>query len=510
METIILLGFFLATLAFFLLPNYLRRLKLKLPPGPKPWPIIGNLNLIGTLPHCSFHQLSQKYGPIMQLQFGSSPVVILSSPNMAEIMLKENDLLFASRPKTAAGKYTVYNYSDMTWSSYGPYWAQLRKICLMEIFSGKRLDSFQYIRVEEMKKLMKSIYHSSGKPILLKDDLMKLTFNVIGRMVLGKSYLDGEVDDHVIKPEEFKFMFEELFVLNGVYNIGDFIPWLGVFDLQGYVKRMKDVSKKLDKFLEIVIDEHNEVRKRTNVDGKNYVAKDMVDVLLQLADDQDVQVKLHRDGVKAFTQDLLAGGTESSATSIEWGLSEMLKNPKMFKTATEELDRIIGKERWVEEKDIQNLPYIEAISKEILRLHPVAPLLVPHMASQDCKISGYDILKGTIVLINTWTIARDLKVWSDPYEFRPERFMGVNIDVKGRDFRILPFGSGRRRCPGYSLGLKLIQLNLANLLHGFAWKLPDNMKAEELNMEETFGLSVPRKVPLVAVVEPRLPSHLYA
>ncbi|KAK1382437.1 Cytochrome P450 mono-oxygenase [Heracleum sosnowskyi] len=199
---------------------------------------------------------------------------------MAEVILKENDMLFASRPKIAAGKYTTYNYGDMTWSSYGPYWVKLRKICLMEIFSGKRLDEFQYVRVEEMKSLMKSLYNSSGKPLLLKDNLMKLTFNVIGRMVLGKIYLDGEADNQVIKPEEFKSMIEELFVLNGVYNIGDFIPWLGVFDLQGYVKRMKNVSKKMDKFLETVINEHNEVKKKSNVNGKDYVAKDMLDVLL--------------------------------------------------------------------------------------------------------------------------------------------------------------------------------------------------------------------------------------
>ncbi|KAK1382438.1 trimethyltridecatetraene synthase-like [Heracleum sosnowskyi] len=509
MDVSVVLAFFLAALAFFLLPIYLRRWKLKLPPGPKPWPIIGNLNLLGSLPHYSIHELAQKYGPIMQLYFGNSPVIVVSSPKMAEIVLKEKDMVLASRPKTAAGKYTTYNYSDMTWSEYGPYWAQLRKICLMEIFSGKRIDSFQYVRVEEMKKFMRSLYASSGKPLPLKDNLLNLTFNVINRIVLGKSYLD-DVDNQVIKPEEFKFMFDELFVLNGVYNIGDYIPWLGALDLQGYVKRMKDVSKKLDRFMEIVINEHIEARNKSSVNGEDYVAKDMVDVLLNLADDQDVQVKLQRDGVKGFTQDLIAGGIESAATSLEWGLSEMLKNPKIFETATEELDRVIGQERWVEEKDIQNLPYIEAISKEIFRVHPVAPLLAPHMAMEDCKISDYDILKGTIVLINTWTIERDPNIWPDPYEFRPERFMGVDIDVTGRDFRILPFGSGRRRCPGYSLGLKLIQLNLANILHGFSWKLPENMKAEELNMEETYGLSVPRKVPLVAVAEPRLPSHLYA
>ncbi|KAK1382433.1 5-epiaristolochene 1,3-dihydroxylase [Heracleum sosnowskyi] len=182
-------------------------------------------------------------------------------------------------------------------------------------------------------------------------------------------------------------------------------------------------------------------------------------------------------------QDMLAGGTEASVTTIEWGLSEMLRSPETFKIAAEELDKIIGRERWVEEKDIQYLPYIEALSKEILRLHPVGPLLEPHMASQDCKVSGYDILKGTTVLINAWAISRDPEVWSDPNEFRPERFTSADIDIKGSDFRILPFGLGRRKCPGYNLGLKLIQLNLANLLHG--------------------------KVPLIVVAEPRLPSHLY-
>ncbi|KAL8090486.1 trimethyltridecatetraene synthase-like [Apium graveolens] len=505
----IFLALFLVALILLPLLNYLLPRKLKLPPGPKPWPVIGNLNLVGSLPHHSFQELSQKYGPLLQLYFGSSPIVVASSPKMAKLILQENDVFFASRPKTAAGNYTTYNYSDMAWSSYGPYWVQLRKICEMEIFSGKRLDIFQYIRVEEMRKLMKRLYNSSGKPVVLKDDLIRLTFNVIGRMALGKSYLDGEMNNSVIEPEEFMCMIEELFVLNGVFNIGDFIPWLGVFDLQGYVKRMKVVSKKLDKFLELVINEHNEVRRQCNVDAKDYVAKDMMDVLLQLSDNQDVQVKLQRDGVKGFTQDMLAGGTEGPVTTIEWGLSEMLRNPKTFELATEELNRIIGRERWVEEKDIQNLPYIEALSKEILRLHPVGPLLAPHMASQDCKVSGYDIPKGTTVLINAWAISRDPDVWSDPNEFRPERFTSVDIDIKGSDFRILPFGSGRRKCPGYNLGLKLIQLNLANLLQGFAWDLPENMKIEELSMEESFGLSLPRKVPLIVVAEPRLPSHLY-
>uniref|UniRef100_A0A5B6Z7R2 Uncharacterized protein n=2 Tax=Davidia involucrata TaxID=16924 RepID=A0A5B6Z7R2_DAVIN len=276
---------------------------------------------------------------------------------------------------------------------------------------------------------------------------------------------------------------------------------------------MKVLSNKFDRFLEHVLDEHNAARRKAVDINSVYVAKDMVDVLLQLADDSNLEVKLERHGVKAFTQDLLAGGTESSAVTVEWAISELLKKPEIFKKAIEELDRVIGRDRWVEEKDIPNLPYIEAIVKETMRMHPVAPMLVPRLAREDCKVAGYDIPKGTQVLVNVWTIGRDPALWDEhqPNEFCPERFIGKAIDVKGQDFELLPFGSGRRMCPGYSLGLKVIQSSLANLLHGFTWKLPAHyMKPEDLNMEEIFGLSTPKKIPLVAVVQPRLPLHLYA
>jgi cytochrome P450 len=206
-------------------------------------------------------------------------------------------------------------------------------------------------------------------------------------------------------------------------------------------------------------------------------------------------------------QDLIAGGTESSAVTVEWALSELLKKPEVFARATEELDRVIGRGRWVTEKDMPSLPYIDAIVKETMRLHPVAPMLVPRLSREDTSIGGYDIPAGTRVLVSVWSIGRDPELWDAPEEFMPERFIGSKLDVKGQDYELLPFGSGRRMCPGYSLGLKVIQVSLANLLHGFEWKLPDGV---ELSMEEIFGLSTPRKFPLEAVVEPKLPAHLYA
>lgn len=191
-------------------------------------------------------------------------------------------------------------------------------------------------------------------------------------------------------------------------------------------------------------------------------------------------------------------------------MSELLKQPELIKKATEELDKVIGRERWVQEKDIPQLPYIEAIMKETMRKHPVAVLLAPHLALEDCVVGGFDIPKGTVVFINTWSMGRNPDVWDAPEDFRPERFLqGKAIDVKGQNFELLPFGSGRRMCPGYSLGLKMISSMIANLLNGFNWKLPENIKEEELSMEEVYGLATPRKFPVVAVLEPRLPLHLY-
>ncbi|TKW33359.1 hypothetical protein SEVIR_2G229100v4 [Setaria viridis] len=508
------LGVVLATVMLLkaIVCRHRRRRAYNLPPGPKPWPIIGNLDLMGALPHRSIHELSRKYGPLMQLQFGSFPVVVGSSVDMAKFFLKTHDVVFTDRPKTAAGKYTTYNYRDITWSPYGAYWRQARKMCLTELFSAKRLESYEYIRAAEVRALLRDLHavSGSGRAVMLKDYLSTVSLNVITRMVLGKKYLDKEVaagGSSVTTPEEFKWMLDELFLLNGVLNIGDSIPWLDWMDLQGYIKRMKKLGKMFDRFLEHVVEEHNQRRLR---EGKSFVAKDMVDVLLQIADDPSLEVELNRESVKAFTQDLIAGGTESSAVTVEWAISELLKKPEVFTKATEELDRVIGRGRWVTEKDIPQLPYVDAIVKETMRLHPVAPMLVPRLSREDTTVAGYDIPAGTRVLVSVWSIGRDPTLWDAPEEFMPERFLGSKLDVKGQDYELLPFGSGRRMCPGYSLGLKVIQVSLANLLHGFSWSLPDGLTKEELSMEEIFGLSTPRKFPLEAVVEPKLPAHLYA
>nr|XP_043618312.1 trimethyltridecatetraene synthase-like [Erigeron canadensis] len=479
-----------------------RRSKLNLPPGPKAWPIIGNFNLIGALPHRSTHELAQKYGDLMHLKFGSYDVVMASSVEMAKVFLKTMDANFICRPKTAAGRYTTYNYKNMNWAPYGAYWREARKMFVVELFSAKRLDSFEYVRVEEIRSLMKTIhqhYSAAGKELELKDILLKVNFNVISRMVLGNNYTD-----ELMSEEGFKKMLDEVFILNGVLNVGDWIPWLALMDLQGYVKRMKKVAKTFDIFLERMLNQRAERR-----NAKDFVSVDMVDLLLDMADDPNRDINLDMECVKGLTMDLLNGGTESSAVSVEWVMAELLKNPEKLEKVTQELDRVIGKDRWVEEKDLVNLPYVKAVMMESMRLHPVAPILIPRRTREDCKVAGYDIPEDTRVFVNVWTIGRDPKVWEKPEEFYPERFIGKDMDVKGNNFELLPFGAGRRMCPGYNLGLKVIQSTLANLIHGFNWKLPGNMTSEDLDMQEVFKLSTPKNIPLVCIAQPRLPLKMY-
>ncbi|KAK6792317.1 hypothetical protein RDI58_011398 [Solanum bulbocastanum] len=501
----IVFGSWLLALAFFL--KIFNHPKRKLPPGPKPWPIIGNLNLLGSLPHVSLHHLSQKYGDLMLLKFGSKPVLVASSPEMAKEILKTHDAIFASRPALAAGKYTSFNYSDMTWAPYGAHWRQTRKICLTELLNPRTLNSLEYIRVEERRTLISRLFTLSGKPILLKDHLTLFTLRTINRLIMSETYCSDQSnsDASIVTYERLQWMFDEWFVLSGFINLGDWIPWLSWFDLQGYVKRMKALGKNMTEFYEYVLENHKAKRQAE----ENYIPKDMVDAMLHLADDPNLEIELTTDSMMGLIHDLVGGGTDTTATTIEWAFQELLRRPNIIEKAHQELDRAIGRERWVEEEDFSQLPYIDAIIKETFRLHPLCALLPPHYSVEDCNVAGYEIPKGTTVFVSAWSLGRNPKYWDRPEEFIPERFIENNMDIKGQNFALLPFSSGRRRCPGYSLGMKVVRTTMANLLHGFNWKLAGDTKPEDISMEEIYGLTIHPKKPISLIMEPRLSLHLY-
>ncbi|XP_037436043.1 trimethyltridecatetraene synthase-like [Triticum dicoccoides] len=492
-----------------------RRKALNLPPGPRGWPVLGSLGaLAGAIPpHRALAALASRHGPLMHLRLGSYHSVVASSADAARLVLKTHDLAFADRPPTTAGEHVAYGYRGVLHTPYGAYWRMARRLCTTELFSGRRVDSYEYIRRQEVRALVRGLFRRGGRAVAVWEHLVDATLRNVLRMSVGDKWSAcyGSAEG-----EEFRRAREEVFaVASAVSNVGEWVPWLGWLDLQGGVRRMKWLSKVYDRFLESILDDHDQERHKAATASSPAATRDLVDVLLlQLAEDgtsSSPEARLTRDGVKAFVQDIIVGGTESSAVVMEWAMSELLRRPDVAAAATDELDRVVGRGRWVEERDLAHLPYIDAVVKETLRLHPVGPLLVPHMARENTLVAGYDVPAGTRLLVNVWAIARDPTSWPDrPDEFRPERFAGSAVDVRGQHFELLPFGAGRRMCPAYGLALKVIGTGLANLLHGFAWRLPDGVSPEDVSMEELFGLSTRKKVPLIAVPEPRLPVHLYA
>ena len=195
----------------------------------------------------------------------------------------------------------------------------------------------------------------------------------------------------------------------------------------------------------------------------------------------------------------MAASMDTSATTIEWALSELIKHPPMMKKVINELEKVVGMERMVEESDLESLEYLNMVVKETLRLHPVVPLLIPHESIEDCTVDGFHIPQKSRVIVNVWAIGRDPNAWTDADKFLPERFMESDIDFRGQHFQFIPFGSGRRGCPGMQLGLTVVRLVLAQLVHCFDWELPDNMLPSELDMTEEFGITLPRAKHLVAI-----------
>jgi cytochrome P450 len=184
-------------------------------------------------------------------------------------------------------------------------------------------------------------------------------------------------------------------------------------------------------------------------------------------------------------------------------MTELLQNPLSMAKACEELRRVIGSRRNIEESEIGQLPYLQAVIKETFRLHPPAPLLIPRQAEKTTKIMSYTIPKGSRVLINIWAIGRDENLWSEPEKFIPERFLVKTVDFKGGHFELIPFGTGRRICPGMPLAIRMVHLVLGSLLNQFKWRLPDEMERNRVDMSEKFGVTLVKAVPLCAI-----PAHV--
>ncbi|GLT67969.1 hypothetical protein SLA2020_402390 [Shorea laevis] len=393
---------------------------------------------------------------------------------------------------------------DLIWADYGPHYVKVRKVCTLELFTPKRLEALRPIREDEVIAMVESIFNDCahpdkrGKRLLVKEYLGAVAFNNITRLTFGKRFAnsEGAMDEQGL---EFKAIMANGVKIGASLHITDHIPWLRwMFPLQE--KLFFEHGARRDRLTQTIMEEHTQARNKSGGAKQHFV-----DALLTLQDQYD----LSDDTVIGLLWDMIAAGMDTTVISVEWAMAELIKNPRVQHKAQEELDRVIGFERVMTEADVTSLPYLQCVVKESLRLHPPTPLMLPHRANADVKIGGYDIPKGSSVHVNVWALGRDPAVWKNPLEFRPERFLEEDVDMKGHDFRLLPFGAGRRVCPGTHLAINLVTSMLGHLLHHFVWASPEGVKPEEIDMAENPGLITFMRTPLQAVANPRLPPHLY-
>ncbi|KDP39257.1 hypothetical protein JCGZ_01014 [Jatropha curcas] len=469
-----------------------------LPPGPRKLPIIGNIHqLIGSLPHHCLRDLAKKHGGIMHLQLGEVSNIVISSPEAAKEVMKTHDIVFAQRPFLLAASIISYNFTDIAFSPYADYWRQLRKICILELLSAKRVQSFRFIREEEVSNLITAISSSSGKAFNFSRKLFSLTYGIAARATFGEKCEDQE---------EFIPIVEEITEVAGGFSLADLFPSVKfLHSISGMRSRLIRLQKEADRVIGNIIDDHRAKNKTGKVGGEGQ-DDDLVDVLLRLQEHGNLEFPLTTDNIKAVILDIFVAGSETSSTTVEWAMSEMLRNPRVMYKAQEEVRKLFDKKGNVEETDLQESKYLKLVIKETLRLHPPAPLLLPRESTEKCEINGYDIPEKSKVIVNAWAIGRDPNHWTEAETFYPERFLDSSIDYKGNNFEFIPFGAGRRMCPGILFGIANVELPLAQLLYHFDWELPSGLKAETLDMIESFGATVRRKNDLHLIPNPYTPS----
>ncbi|CAN4117196.1 unnamed protein product [Withania somnifera] len=421
----------------------------RLPPGPRWWQLVTNIFQSSFASHVSFAKWANKYGPIMTPWLGSMTTVVISSNEVAQEMFKNHDMVLSTtfldillgRKVYEAMKGDFGNEGSPITNQYGPHWRMLRRLSTMELFVTSRLDAMRDVRTS----------------------FFFMAFNLIGNLMISKDLLDS------------KFA--------GKPNIADFSPrWLRWLDPQGIRGKtqfhVKMAFRIAGEFLRERMDdiENGEERK-----------KDYLDVLLQYSGDGvEGPCRFSSRTINVILFEMFAAGTDTTTSTLEWAMAELLHNPTTLQRVQAELRRVINLSNKLEEEDIDKLPYLNAVIKETLRFHPPLPFLVPHMAMDSCTMLGYHIPKETQVIVNVWAIGRDPKTWKDPLKFKPEGFLECNtVDYKGHHFEFIPFGSGRRMCPAVPLVSLVLPLALGSVLRKFDW--------------ERMGITLKKAMPLKAI-----------
>ncbi|KAL8516815.1 hypothetical protein ACS0TY_015173 [Phlomoides rotata] len=494
----ILTGVLLLTLFFFF-----PKKPSKAPPGPKGIPILGNLLQLGDLPHQTMQKWSKTYGPVIWLKIGAVNTVVVQSAAAAAELFKRHDLPFAGR--TSNDVLTVFDFNQAVLGllDFGGYWRVLRRLSTTEMFVSKRINEMTEVRHRLRDNMERWIVEASDRSraeggngeVQVGHYLFLLAFNLVGNLVLSRDLFNPK------NPEarEFFDCMTRVMQIAGKPNISDSLPWLKWMDLAGLKRKMeKDMGVTL-RILHNFMQERIDDRKA----GKFRDKKDYLDVLLDYQGD-GAKHGITEKNINLHLNEMFFAGSETMGLTMEWGFTELMRNPEKFKKLREELDRVVGLNRRVEEGDMESLAYLQVVVKETLRLHPPLPMLLPRKTMEDVNYLEYTIPKGTQVLVNAWAIGRDPNSWEDPLVFKPERFFDVDVEYKGQHFNFIPFGSGRRICPGLPWAHRVVPLAIATLVHSFDWDLGPGVRPEDIDREERLGLTVGKKRPLFVIPKRRL------
>uniref|UniRef100_A0A0E0E483 Cytochrome P450 n=1 Tax=Oryza meridionalis TaxID=40149 RepID=A0A0E0E483_9ORYZ len=471
----------------------------RLPPSPWALPVIGHLHhLAGALPHRAMRDIARRHGPLVLLRLGELPVVVASSADAARDVMKTHDLSFAMRPITRMMRLVFPEGSEgIIFSPYGETWRQLRKICTIELLSARRVNSFRSVREEEVNRLLRAVAAaaasatSPAETVNLSELVSAYAADSSVRAMIGRRFKDRD---------KFLAMLER-----GIKLLPDLYPSSRLAMVVSRMpRRMRRHREEVFAFLDAIIAEHQENR----ASGED--EEDLLDVLLRIQREGCMESTISTESIRttiggyqanwqkvtmAFPQnDLFNGGSETTATTLQWIMAELMRNPRVMQKARDEVRRVfIGQDK-VTEENLSNLSYMYLVIKEALPLHPPRPPLLPRECRTTCQVLGFDVPKGTIVLVNM-----DPKYWDQPEEFMPERFEHVDINFKGMNFEYMPFGAGRRMCPGMAFGLVNLELVLASLLYHFDWKLSDKIEVGDLDMMEERGATTRRLHDLLLV-----------
>ncbi|KAK7315310.1 hypothetical protein VNO77_33850 [Canavalia gladiata] len=480
------------------------------------WPILGHLPLLGRSPatHHLLGAIADKYGPIFTIKLGTAKALVINNWETAKECFTTNDIAVSYRPNLVACEHMTYNRAMLGFAPYGHYWREMRKNVSTGLLSDHRIDLLNHVRISEVQTSTKELYDAWSQRKDKNDFLLvemrqwfkEMAFNMALRMIVGKRYF-GETA--VVGKEEAQKCLKalrEYMRLMGAFSVADAVPFLRWLDIGGIEKAMKENFKELDSVVAEWLEDHR--NKRGLNDGKGKSDEDFMDVMLSMLDGTTIDGFDANTIIKGTSMAMILGATDTSSANHIWALCLLLNNPHTLEKVKEEIDSHIGKERFVTESDMNKLVYLQAVVKESLRLYPPSPLSGPREFREDCKFGDYQVKKGTRLITNLWKIQTDPNIWPDPLEFKPERFLTTHkeIDVKGRHFEFIPFGSGRRICPGISFGLRSSHLTLANFLHSFE---VTKTSSEPIDMTSAVEITNIKVTPLQVLIKPRLSSKHY-